>query len=85
MGKFKEHVPVSGAERLPPVAPVATVTTGASVTTGTPGKSRPRAPAPLPKVEDAKAEARRDAAKPAADVDPTRYGDWEINGRCIDF
>ena len=18
-------------------------------------------------------------------VDPTRYGDWEINGRCIDF
>lgn len=19
------------------------------------------------------------------DLDPTRYGDWELNGRCIDF
>lgn len=22
---------------------------------------------------------------PARPVDPTRYGDWEKNGRCIDF
>jgi hypothetical protein len=22
---------------------------------------------------------------PAGQVDPTRYGDWEKNGRCIDF
>lgn len=25
------------------------------------------------------------APKPAADPDPTRYGDWQIKGRCIDF
>ena len=24
-------------------------------------------------------------SKPEKDVDPTRYGDWEKNGRCIDF
>jgi hypothetical protein len=24
-------------------------------------------------------------AREPADVDPTRYGDWEKNGRCIDF
>jgi hypothetical protein len=38
---------------------------------------------------------RRDAARPAAKTpretggptgpEPTRYGDWERNGRCIDF
>jgi len=24
-------------------------------------------------------------SKPERDVSPTRYGDWEKNGRCIDF
>lgn len=23
--------------------------------------------------------------RPRRPVDPTRYGDWEVNGRCIDF
>lgn len=23
--------------------------------------------------------------KRKADVEPTRYGDWELNGRCVDF
>ena len=23
--------------------------------------------------------------KRKGDVEPTRYGDWELNGRCIDF
>jgi hypothetical protein len=31
-------------------------------------------PAPVP-----------DAAQRAVRPDPTRYGDWERNGRCIDF
>lgn len=26
-----------------------------------------------------------DAPAPAPRPDPTRYGDWERNGRCIDF
>jgi hypothetical protein len=35
----------------------------------------------LPGQEDL-AQARQEA-RPA--LDPTRYGDWEKNGRCIDF
>ena len=34
------------------------------------------------------AEADKPSAKPTApakDRDPTRYGDWERGGRCIDF
>jgi len=26
-----------------------------------------------------------EAGKEKASLDPTRYGDWEKNGRCIDF
>ncbi|MEO9078162.1 MAG: DUF1674 domain-containing protein [Rhodanobacter sp.] len=29
------------------------------------------------------ARDKADAERPA--LDPTRYGDWEKNGRCIDF
>jgi hypothetical protein len=41
-------------------------------------------------VETARDESRRDAPRPAEvggrkGPDPTRYGDWEKNGRCIDF
>jgi hypothetical protein len=37
------------------------------------------APAPVP-------SAKRDRPTPEGDdLDPTRYGDWEKNGRCIDF
>ncbi len=25
------------------------------------------------------------ASKPKKEINPTRYGDWEKNGRCIDF
>jgi len=31
-----------------------------------------------------KAARRREAGGPAG-LEPTRYGDWERNGRCIDF
>jgi len=37
----------------------------------------PRAPA--------KPEAPREIGGPTDGPDPTRYGDWEKNGRCIDF
>jgi hypothetical protein len=37
---------------------------------------------PVPPTED----ARRERPTPEGDgLDPTRYGDWEKNGRCIDF
>jgi hypothetical protein len=36
--------------------------------------------------EKAPASAPRERATPEGDeLDPTRYGDWEKNGRCIDF
>ena len=34
-------------------------------------------------AENAKAPAP--AGEEANKADPTRFGDWEINGRCIDF
>lgn len=52
---------------------------------------KPAKPAPKPAAAP---EPRREppAEKPApaeiggrAGPDPTRYGDWEKNGRCIDF
>lgn len=50
--------------------------------TRTPGDS------PDARVEGAKGDkARKKAplAREPSDLDPTRYGDWEKNGRCIDF
>ena len=36
--------------------------------------------------EKAPASAPRERATPEGDeLDPTRYGDWEKNGRCMDF
>ncbi|MEO6227384.1 MAG: succinate dehydrogenase assembly factor 4 [Thermomonas sp.] len=56
---------------------------GQSDPSAEPGQSPlPNTEAPAPSVPD---------AIPAAEVggregpDPTRYGDWEKNGRCIDF
>ena len=54
----------------------------------------PRVLTPAARRALAEAEARRKAAKPEAQpaevggrggADPARYGDWEINGRAIDF
>jgi hypothetical protein len=39
--------------------------------------AKPGAPATKPEAPKAEAE------KP--DDDPTRYGDWQVKGRCIDF
>jgi hypothetical protein len=49
-----------------------------------PAKSKPVSvptePAAVPATPDAdKAQVERPV------LDPTRYGDWEKNGRCIDF
>ncbi|WP_246109199.1 DUF1674 domain-containing protein [Vulcaniibacterium gelatinicum] len=48
---------------------------------------------PAPGSDPAEAPAQEPAARPvpAKEIggrdgpDPTRYGDWEKNGRCIDF
>ncbi len=41
---------------------------------------------PAPARDALAGTAPRDRATPEGDgLDPTRYGDWEKNGRCIDF
>lgn len=58
------------------------------------GQSAPDAASePSPTVEPApKADTTRETPKPIPmehggreGLDPVRYGDWEKNGRCIDF
>jgi hypothetical protein len=47
--------------------------------TPAPGEAPPSQPSP-------QAPAPRERPTPEGDgLDPTRYGDWEKNGRCIDF
>ncbi|MSO75668.1 MAG: DUF1674 domain-containing protein [Alphaproteobacteria bacterium] len=45
------------------------------------------APGVVPPAGPAAESPKPGAAKPDAGPrpDPTRYGDWEVNGRCIDF
>lgn len=53
-----------------------------------PPPPRPLAPVPgdaAATAKDGAAGAANDSAKDAAKPDPTRFGDWEKNGRCIDF
>ncbi len=48
----------------------------------TPPDSRDAEPKPSATVPDGpKPESRNDRPR----LDPVRYGDWEKNGRCIDF
>lgn len=45
-------------------------------------------PEPVAVAAEAGKAAAETAVSPKADrpaLDPTRYGDWEKNGRCIDF
>lgn len=53
-----------------------------------PEKRRPDEPSPP--EHDARGEQTDEAARPKEiggreGPEPTRYGDWEKNGRCIDF
>lgn len=38
-----------------------------------------------PEVNEPSPPPSQKDAKPEEKVDPTRYGDWVKNGRCIDF
>jgi hypothetical protein len=54
-------------------------------------KSPSSEPQPAPSNQDGLADARGrpqregEVGRQASELDPTRYGDWEKNGRCIDF
>ena len=71
---YKRHVP----ERVETVQPLG-------------GPSKPAKPAALGPSSEAKSAERRDRDGKPREIggpsgpEPTRYGDWEINGRCIDF
>lgn len=51
--------------------------------------SRPTEPRPASAPAENASVPAQPAGEPAAKerpaLDPTRYGDWEKNGRCIDF
>jgi hypothetical protein len=58
---------------------------------GAAARKRPRRnippvpPAPGAAAPQVDESAAKPGDKPAAKADPTRFGDWEKNGRCIDF
>lgn len=48
------------------------------------------APKPAPKSDEKPQSGQQPAEKPEEiggpqGLEPTRYGDWERNGRCVDF
>ncbi|MEO6986819.1 MAG: DUF1674 domain-containing protein [Paralcaligenes sp.] len=48
--------------------------------------AHPPAPESTPALVAIPGTAARERATPEGDgLDPTRFGDWEKNGRCIDF
>ena len=77
-------MPLPPANPPEPSAPVPPLQPIAVATDAVPGS--PAASAQLPAVQLVGAKLVRPAevAGPAG-LDPTRYGDWERAGRCIDF
>lgn len=80
------------AEKKPETASAESAAAGGYRTLTPAGTSAPKPAQPAPaaaapaKPEPPKApEAKPDAAKDEAHPDPTRFGDWEVKGRCIDF
>ncbi|MBM3952217.1 MAG: DUF1674 domain-containing protein [Rhodospirillales bacterium] len=69
-------------EPRPRVPPQATSTKDSEGHTGVPASPSPAAPSPPGAPV---APASDTGKRPSAGMDPTRYGDWEKNGRCIDF
>ncbi len=45
----------------------------------------PTTPDPEEKVSEYEDMLEKAEELPSRSVEPTRYGDWEKNGRCIDF
>lgn len=67
--------PAPGYRTLTPAGTAAPKPAPAAATAKTPATPEP------PKAPEAKPDPAKDEAHP----DPTRFGDWEVKGRCIDF
>lgn len=72
--------------KTPEKPPAATPKPDAGISEGGAAETAPTPNAPTPNTPAAK-----DAEKPPKEIggreglDPTRYGDWEKAGRCVDF
>ncbi len=73
-GSFKRHIPKP--------AKAASVAEAARPARAKPGAANKQSKAPEPKA--AAPEKPEEIGGPEG-PEPTRYGDWEIKGRCIDF
>ena len=51
----------------------------------TPENNKPREPACDSPASETRRDARPKEIGGPSGPEPTRYGDWEKNGRCIDF
>lgn len=49
-----------------------------------PAAATHRDPVPAPSATESKSQRPKELGGPKG-PEPTRYGDWEKNGRCIDF
>jgi hypothetical protein len=67
-----------------PNAPSDVVIVSASTRIPANPQSRPDAAQANPDPADSRAERPAESGGPTG-PEPTRYGDWEKNGRCIDF
>jgi hypothetical protein len=67
----------AGRAHHPPMSPT-------QPTAPRPPAAAPKAPA-TPAKEPAKPKTATKEVGGPAGPEPTRYGDWEIKGRCIDF
>jgi hypothetical protein len=72
----KPDVPPSGGSTYRSLTPVGTAGAAAVPTVKPTVKPVPAGVAPSPPPEASKEEPH---------PDPTRFGDWEVKGRCIDF
>ena len=53
-------------------------------TTKSPAKNETVPPVPAPAAEKAPPQPQGEIGGPQG-AEPTRFGDWEVNGRCSDF
>ncbi len=75
--RYKRHVP-KPVKTVKPLGPVA----------AKPRPAKPAAPVPSIGAQQTEGQGRDDKPREIGGPngpEPTRYGDWEINGRCIDF
>lgn len=65
--------------------PAKTPTADASDTAAPSGNNGQTVAEPLPNAAPFAGEGAAGGTPTPQRLDPTRYGDWELNGKCVDF